>query len=98
MSIGLSLSLNPIVKAAHASLAGAVGTTKNSAVGLGPVTKHATAALGAAGRQRVNGALEAIESVRASILHNLEGFVVVVSASVAGRHGFLKGGKIRYVQ
>jgi len=79
-------SLNPrrwllraIAKLGHPLLAGAMSAAENAVAPLHAVPNHPAAAMGACGRQRVDGALEAIEDVRRLLGSHFECLVVVVS-------------------
>jgi len=65
-------------------LAGAVGTAKEGIRRLHAVTDDAAAAMGTGGRQRVDGALEAVEHMRLAAHLQLETFVVDVAAHLTG--------------
>jgi len=66
---------------------GATNATENSAALLYAVTDHATAAMSAGRRQRVDGAFERVKDVLVTVQRHGERFVVIVAAHVAFRHG-----------
>src|SRR5262249_27976058 len=65
---------------------GAMGAAVVVAVGFDSVAHDLAVAVLAFGRERVNGALEAVEDVAAAGERHFEGFVVVVAANLADRH------------
>jgi hypothetical protein len=65
---------------------GAVGATVDGTVDLHAVPDHPHAAMGAGGREGVDGALEAVEDVAGPIHHDLERLIVTVPASLAMLH------------
>ena len=64
-----------------------MGATIELPVRLDPVADDAASTVIACGRKDVNGALEAVERVRASVARaDLEGLVIRVAAEFAGSH------------
>jgi hypothetical protein len=61
-------------------------TTVENAIGFDAVADNAATAMRARWRKRVNRALEAVEHVRATLMPDLERFVVVVSAHFTFSH------------
>lgn len=80
--------LDAVLEALDPFLMGAAGATVDGAVRLHPMPDHSAAAVGATGRQTVDRALEAVEGVLVTVHGHREGFVVVVAAHFASRHGF----------
>jgi hypothetical protein len=78
--------LNAISQTLDAVFLRTVITTIEGAVFLQPVPDNPATAVLACRRKSVDGAFEAIEDVLLAILHELEGFVVVISARFASRH------------
>jgi hypothetical protein len=64
-----------------------MGAAVERVVRLDTVTDHLATAVGADGRQLVDGALEAVEDVALTGRDDLEGEVVLVAADLASRHG-----------
>jgi len=63
-----------------------MSATEDPAVSLQAVANHPASAMGADGRKRLDGALEAIEDVRRAFGLNLESLVIVVSADLTDWH------------
>jgi hypothetical protein len=67
----------------------AVGATVERAPRFNTMPDDSAVAVRARWRERMNGALEAVENVRLPGVNDLEGLVVVVSADLALTHGNL---------
>lgn len=65
-----------------------MGATEEGPVRLYAMTNDLAATVFADGREGVNGALEAVESMRSSSGGYLERFIVVVAADLAKSHHF----------
>src|SRR5919198_1209237 len=78
---------DPVRGGRHAGQPGAIGTAVEAEAGLDPVADDPAAAVLADRRQRVDGALEAVEGVARPLRDDLERLVVVVAANLAARHG-----------
>src|SRR5687767_5536934 len=76
-----------VAEALHACLFGAVAAAENAVIGFETMADDAHAAMGARRRERVDRAFEAVERLCPAALGDLESLVVVVTASVAFRHG-----------
>ena len=63
------------------------GTANDTSRRFDAMSDHATLAVGATRRERLDGAFEAVESYRLAALCYLKSFVVVVAASIANSHG-----------
>src|SRR5262249_23260702 len=72
--------------ALHAGDARTVRAAEDASVRFDAVADDPTSAVAAHGRERVDRALEAVEDVRASARHDLEGLVVLVVAHLAFGH------------
>jgi hypothetical protein len=55
-------------------------------IALNSMTYDFAATMGARGRQRMDGTLEAVERVHYALLYHVERFIVVVSADFTTRH------------
>jgi hypothetical protein len=66
-----------------------MNAAEDTVASLHAVPDHFAAAVGARRRQRVDGALEAIEDMCRAPDSYLERFVVVVSANLTDRHAYL---------
>jgi len=67
----------------HSGVGGAVGATVNLFPGLDAVANHLAAAVGALGRERMNGTLEAVIMMDVALHDDLDGLVVIVAAYFA---------------
>ena len=68
-------------------LPSAVSATIESTLLLQAMPDDLRSAVAACRSQRLNGALKAVKRVRLSIHHYLKGFVVIIAACFANRHG-----------
>src|SRR5438067_4511097 len=82
----LGCGADPIAKPFHALLLGAVLAAEEGALLLEPMPDDADAAMGAGRRQRVDRALEAVESVSDAVLGDLKRLVVIVAAGFTSLH------------
>ncbi len=71
---------------AHTFLVRTMRAAVKDAVRLDAVADDLTAAMFALRRQRMNGALEAIEEMRFTVLHHFDRLVVIVPADFALNH------------
>lgn len=83
----LALRMHAVAQTLHAGALGAMVATEEGTVLLQSVADNAHAAHLAGGRQRLDGAFEAVEGMGLARLHHLERLVVVVSAGFALSHG-----------
>ena len=75
-----------IVHCRHALLARAVRTAIHRSIGLDPMANDSTPTMVTGGRQRLNGALKAIEGMRRIRRHHHKGFIVFIPASFTQCH------------
>jgi hypothetical protein len=80
---GAPSGFNAITSAAHAARTCAIRAAEHLAIRFHSVTGDATSAVRAVGRERVDGALEAVEHVALACQDHLEALVVVVVADLA---------------
>jgi hypothetical protein len=79
--------LNPIVNSDDARLLRAVGAAIKGALRFDAMADDPALAVRTRRRERMNGALEAIENVRLPGVNDFEGLVVIVPADLALGHG-----------
>jgi hypothetical protein len=75
-----------------------MGAAIEHPAGLDPMADYLAAAMFAGGRQRVNGALEAVKEMRFTVLHHFDGFIVIVSAHFTFSHKTSLGGTYEWAK